>query len=83
MLRGENLDTEFEPAMAVYESAILHLRGDVGIQNKIRQIETGYHSSIFLINEVLTRYIQRIQTKRMTEAEFDQMEDEIINFHPI
>jgi hypothetical protein len=47
MLREENLGTEFEPATAVYESAVMHFRRDINFQNKIKQIENGYHSSTF------------------------------------
>lgn len=38
MLRQEGLDTEFEPATAVYENAILLYRKDADFQAKIRQI---------------------------------------------
>jgi hypothetical protein len=48
MLRKEGYDTEFVPAMAVYESAILSFKKDGDFQNKIRQIETGYQTSTAL-----------------------------------
>lgn len=38
MLRQEGLATEYEPATAVYESAIILFRKDADFQAKIRQI---------------------------------------------
>lgn len=75
ILEEENLGSEYDPPMAVFEKAIAEYRGDMAFKARIGMIEQGYGKSKLIVMLVLAKYGMKMQNRSITETELQDMED--------
>ena len=76
ILEEEELDTEYVPALAIFEKAVQQFRNDQMFMGKIARIEKAYQ-------QVLMKYVPKMQSKTITDRELNEMEDEFIYLDPL